>query len=339
MALCLLLVPWAYEGVKNDTNMIWKLKNFRNEKIRIIVTGALLLPILVAITIVIINNIQDWIEERRIETEGQMERERQEAIEEEKRNTPKPVIKVLSIFDKVLSGTTAIVDFEVSDATEVYLQDNLIAISEIWQYTEKIDLYSKKMTIHIKAKNKYWETEEGIEIVREKTAKEIEAERVIEEERLEAEKQAKIKEERRFIDGLGISRYNFEKHFSKTFKWSFVLLDQREDEHWKVKQLKSMSPFILVEWIGPDDNLYNVNISTSSQEYWLLAIMIFAAYVDESLDSDKWIKFIGGLLDKAKANDWTATKIRWNKAITAGYWDMWSPEASIVTFGIEPRGY
>jgi hypothetical protein len=150
------------------------------------------------------HNIQTHRQEQQRIAEKEAEKERQEAIEEEKRNTPKPEIIIHNKFDEVLSGTKTILDFEVSNATEIYIQDNLISVTELGQYSEEIDLGSPEMTLHIKAKNKYWENEETIEIEREKTEEEIEVVRIMEEERLEAERIAEEKSllEHRLRNGI-----------------------------------------------------------------------------------------------------------------------------------------
>lgn len=178
MSLCLLILPWIYENKTDKTSTFQRIKNFRSQKIRLIVSGVLCLPILIALTTFVINNIQYWIEERKIEAETQIERERQEVIAEDKRNTPKPEIIMITDLNQVFSWEYAKFSVQAKNATQFYYSwhgvwDDVLGS---WIFEREILMWHPEETFYIEVKNKYWTSKETFIIKREMTEDEIEFE-------------------------------------------------------------------------------------------------------------------------------------------------------------------
>ena len=151
--------------------------------------------------IIIADNISHRIEEKQKATERQeaiaQEQLEKQMIEEEKQNTPKPEIKIITDLSGAINTTGILLEFTVSNADNVFVNNKPITASS--SYSLEVNLYSTDITlkelqtrISITAENKYWKDSYSHTITRAKTKDELKAEEVALEEK-------RLKESRKYI--------------------------------------------------------------------------------------------------------------------------------------------
>lgn len=241
-----LIVVFIFSGIKSLFSGIFsiiqklhahilklgKSKGFSHSKTNIILAWAILLIMWVVVWKA--QYIQYQEESIKIQQEEQMlakEQTEDKRIAEEKANTPKPSIVILSSMGNQGKKMEYVLQFTATGADTVTLNSERIEQNGSGVYEKQLTLESWETNLTIIAKNKYFSDTRGFIISREKTDAEIQAEKEAEAKALEEQRQAEIRaeEERKQAEEEKRQQLEVEKGTYSTI--SYAKLSKNPDKY------------------------------------------------------------------------------------------------------------